>query len=152
MRFVLRLVMSLAAVAAVANAPVAVDAAPDPPAEQRLFDAVNWTRAEHGLPAVTFRDELVDIVHWHTERMAAESRLFHNPDVEGAVDARVPDWQRIGENVGWATSVEGLHQRLMDSPEHRAIILGDYTQLAVGVTHEGDRYWLTQLFIKAPSR
>jgi uncharacterized protein YkwD len=121
-------------------------------AERYLWDAVNYVRADHGLPMVTFRDEIVDVSRWHAARMAGEGRLYHNPERREAVQARVPDWQRIGENVGWSNTPQGLHERLMASDTHRAVILGDYTQLAIGVTYHDGKYWMTQLFIKAPSR
>jgi uncharacterized protein YkwD len=150
MRRLLVLLLATLAIASVAGAPV--EAAPDLGAEQWLFDAANEVRADHGLPPVTFRDDIIDVSRWHSERMAGEVRLYHNPEREEAVSARVPDWQRLGENVGWSTSVEGLHWRLMASETHRNVILGDYTQLAIGVTYRDGRYWMTQLFLKAPSR
>jgi uncharacterized protein YkwD len=121
-------------------------------AERYLYDAVNYVRADHGLPMLTFRDEIVDVSRGHAARMANEWRLYHNPDRRAQVEARVPDWQRIGENVGWSTTAQGLHSRLMASDTHRAVILGDYTQLAIGVTYRDGRYWMTQTFIKATSR
>jgi uncharacterized protein YkwD len=150
-RLLLPLAIALVSLSTIMTAAPAV-ASPDLAAEQWLFDAVNDVRHDHGLPPVTFRDEILDVARWHTERMANEWRLYHNPDKEAAVSQRVPDWQRLGENVGWADSVEGLHWRLMDSPSHRQIILGDYTQLVVAVTYRDGRYWMTELFLKSPSR
>jgi uncharacterized protein YkwD len=148
----------LAAVAAVAAVFIAIAppnetwASPETGAEMYLFDAVNEVRAGNGLPPVSYRDEIVDVSRWHAARMAGDGQLYHNPERREAVAARVPDWERIGENVGWSTSPEGLHWRLMASPTHRDVILGDYTQLAIGVTYRDGKYWMTQTFIKAPSR
>jgi uncharacterized protein YkwD len=148
------LLAAIATVAAVAIAvsPAQPTSAQEMGAEMYLFAAVNQEREQNGLAPVTFRDDIQDVSLWHTARMAGEGRLYHNPERQAAVEDRVPDWQRIGENVGWSTSAAGLHARLMGSPTHRAVILGDYTQLAISVVHHDGKYWMTQLFIKAPSR
>lgn len=64
----------------------------------------------------------------------------------------------MAENVGYATWPGGsmtvvvphLHQAFMDSPGHRANILGDYNQVGIGVVVDGDTTWVTVNFLQGP--
>ena len=68
--------------------------------------------------------------------------LRHSPDLVAQhwPALVVPDWSRVGENVGVvhmapggpATSVRTLHHAYMDSSSHRANILGRWTHVGIG--------------------
>ncbi len=61
-----------------------------------------------------------------------------------------PCW-RVGENLAWGTdgygSVRSIFRAWMNSPDHRANILGDFTQLGIGLRvgtlagQPGTRVW-----------
>jgi hypothetical protein len=62
------------------------------------------------------------------------------------------EWTRLGENVGYAGSVEGVHAAYMNSPGHRANILGDYNRVGLGATRDANgRLWTTVVFLRGPS-
>src|SRR5206468_1048702 len=80
----------------------------------------------------------------HSQAMAAQSSLYHNPSLTTAIH----NWQAVGENVGEGPDVSDIHVAFMNSPEHRANILDhDFTQVGVGVSvdHNGI-VWVTEDF------
>jgi hypothetical protein len=104
---------------------------------------INAERANAGLPALAVAGDLADVARRHTERMAAENRLYHNPNL----GSEVSNWQRLTENVGRGGSVANLHTAFMSSASHRANILdAQVTQVGVGVVVAGDTMWVTQVF------
>ena len=112
---------------------------------------INQSRAEHGLPALQAYGPIRDIARGQSARMGQEKRLYHNPALRDEVARAVPDWQRAGENVGQGWDVEGLHKAFMNSPGHRANVLGDFNYVGVGVIHANGYTWVTEVFLKAPA-
>ncbi len=131
---------------------VALGSVRDTPAEQVLFDALNTTRAEHGLAPLQ-RDPALDqiAIEWTTE-MSPSGSLSHRGDLRQQVESRVTsEWMRIGENVGWGPSAEWLHGAFFDSAPHRANMLGDYNRVGIGALLEDDGYvWVTVNFLDGP--
>ncbi|CAN5603007.1 hypothetical protein BH10ACT3_BH10ACT3_16030 [soil metagenome] len=104
---------------------------------------VNTARTDRGLPALTLNDTLVDKAQAWAETMAANGSASHSVLTQGVG----PGWSRIGENVGWARSIDEMHQMFMNSPAHRAAILdGGYPQYGVGVAIVNGRYYVAQVF------
>jgi ribosomal protein L24E len=129
-------------------------AAPDPgSAESQFLGLLNDERVRAGHTPLT-RDGALDGVarEWSTTMMR-EDRLYHRPNLVDAVDTRVTrSWTRIGENVGVGGSVERLHQAFMNSPGHKANVLGAYNRVGVGVVVEGDgTIWVTFNFMNGPA-
>lgn len=118
--------------------------------EWAFVDLVNRSRAEAGLAPLTHYGPLRDVARAQSIRMGEQSRLYHNPNLRADIEARVPDWQRAGENVGQGWDVEGLHRAFMNSPGHRANVLGDYNYVGIGVVHADGYTWVTEVFVKAP--
>ncbi|HEX2850733.1 MAG TPA: CAP domain-containing protein [Acidimicrobiales bacterium] len=117
-------------------------------AEQQFVDLINQSRAANGLGALAVRAEIVPVAEAWTTHLIADGTLSHNPSLASQMPS---DWQRIGENVGYGSSVDSLHTAFMNSPGHRANILGDYNQLGVGVDRDGSgRMWVTVDFLKSP--
>ena len=128
-------------------------AAVDPAsAEVQFLSLLNGERTRAGMVPLA-RDGALDGVarDWSTTMMR-EDRLYHRPNLVAAIDGSVTrTWTRIGENVGVGGSVERLHQAFMDSPGHKANVLGDYNRLGVGVVTEPDgTIWVTFNFLKGP--
>jgi putative cell wall-binding protein len=128
-----------------------------PPASALADDAewdfaarINEARFQAGLPPLGVLPVLRDLGRIHSARMAARGTLYHNPDLRTDVTARVPDWQRAGENVGTGGDVASLHQAFMNSPGHRANVLGDYNYVGLGVVEVDGVTWVTEVFVKAP--
>ena len=90
--------------------------------------------------------DLEDDAHLHTERMIDAGEIYHNPNL---ADVTGPVWSRIGENVGVGGNVEMLHRAFMNSPGHRANVLGDFTHVGIGAQRgPTSRLWVTFVFMK----
>ena len=122
-------------------------AAADAPAEARFRELMNADRAANGLAPLTYRLDVVPVARAWTDRMVAEQRLYHNPSMREQMPS---DWIGIGENVGYGSGVERLHTAFMNSPGHRANVLGDFHSVGIGVTTDGrGTMWVTLNFIKS---
>ncbi len=121
--------------AALAPAPVrnpaAVQPAPAPPsvvigsAQQAL---INQDRAAAGLPPLTWSSCLAGIAAGQSQAMAARGSIFHGAGVNQDFSCGLGSRQ-TGENVGyWSAGINDaqLNTMFMNSPEHRANIMGPY--------------------------
>lgn len=118
-------------------------AAANPDSEQRSAALVNHERARRGLPALRMCADLRDVARRWSVHMANQGRLSHNPNLSREVGG----WQGLHENVGWDTTVDGVHSRLMGSSAHHANVLSTTaTEIGVGVEHRSGRVWVTQVY------
>lgn len=114
------------------------------PQENSVFKATNALRAARGVAPLAWNEGAYDkVVAWST-RMADEGRLSHSELSDG-----VPaGWQRLGENVVYAGTVEKAMAALTASPAHLANMVNPaFTSIAVGVIERDGRVWVTQVFI-----
>lgn len=123
------------------TAPAAADI--DGGAESEFVAAINKARADAGMAPLSVSGDLQSPARSWSVHMADEGELSHS-DVRN----RVSGWQRVGENVGYGASVSSIHNALMNSSSHRANILGDFTQVGVGVERRGGELWVSQIFRK----
>jgi hypothetical protein len=119
-------------------------AAADPSTEAAFVQRINSARASSGLPPLAVASDLVAIARQHSQDMASQQRLYHNPNLT----TQVQNWQSVGENVGYGPSVDAIHNAFMNSTEHRDNILDpSYTQVGVGtVTDSNGVIWVTEDF------
>lgn len=112
--------------------------------EQQFLSQVNGHRANVGLAPLRITADLTDAARAQSQRMASQNELFHTPDLGSAVGG----WLRLGENVGYGGSVAVIDDALINSPGHRANILGSaFTQIGLGVVKASTgRVWVTQIF------
>lgn len=123
--------------------PFRAQAASDSGAEQHLTELVGRERANAGLHGLAVSGDLVDVARRHAAHMAADGRLFHNPNL----GREVSGWEVVGENVGRGSDVDSIHAALMGSPSHRHNILdARFTQIGVGVEAAGGELWVVQVF------
>jgi len=100
-------------------------------AEAEFVDHINALRASKGLGPLAVDEELTSIGRAWAERMAAEGRIWHNPDYGDQV--RAP-WTKLGENVGQGPGVSVLHGAFVASPGHYAnLVDGAFTHVGIGV-------------------
>ncbi|MEX0834740.1 MAG: S-layer homology domain-containing protein, partial [Nitriliruptor sp.] len=116
-----------------------------PSLETELMALTNAERTNRGLPELRGSLQMARIAREWSNTMATEQNLYHRPNLGQAVDG---NWQRIGENVGVGPNIPRIHQAFMDSPGHKANVLGDYTHVGVGVVEHDGRLWLTLNFLK----
>ena len=130
--------------------PVPAAHADDVDDEWSFVRLVNQARADNGLAPLTPYAPIRDVARGQSIRMGEQNRLYHNPNLQADIQAAAPDWQRAGENVGQGWDVQGLHDAFMNSPGHRANVLGDYNYVGIGVVHAGGYTWVTEVFLRAP--
>ena len=141
-----RTVVILAAAVTIAAALLGV---PIPAAAGPTGSFVNAARADAGLPALEEHGGLDGIAGDHARTMAARGSLYHLPNLDDAVGAVVPNWTRVGQNVGAGSSLSEVEGLMMASAQHRANILGDYTLMGSGAVTDGNgRVWVAQVFAK----
>lgn len=117
----------------------------EPELENRLVAMTNEARTSRGLPALHVELQLTRVARDWSDTMASRDQLSHRPNLSGSIQG---DWQRIGENVGVGPSLERIQQAFMDSPGHRANVLGDFDRVGIGIYEDGGRYWITVNFLK----
>jgi len=127
--------------------------APDPAAEQQMFDLVNEERTNAGLKPLVWDDRLLPVARQHSEEMFKLKYFSHQSPVSGSPFDRLKaanvTYAKAGENLAYAQSVTIAHRGLMDSPAHRANILDTtFTRVAIGVVYAGSYgRMFTQMFI-----
>lgn len=115
-------------------------------AEDGFVARVAQERSSRGLGSLAFAQDLQLVARRHAQRMADRGEPYHNPDL----GTEVHDWEIVAENVGVGPDVDTVHRALMDSAEHRGVILHpDLTQLGVGVVQTSDgNLWVVEVFRK----
>lgn len=116
---------------------------------REVYDLVNADRAANGLPALGWNDQLGGLAQGWSENMASTGSFSHS-DLNAALRSSEFDgFRRLGENIlvgGCNMTAAQVEQAWMNSPGHRANILGDYNVVGVGFVCAGDRLWGTQSF------
>ncbi|HEX5017716.1 MAG TPA: CAP domain-containing protein [Actinomycetes bacterium] len=108
-----------------------------------LLTLVNSARANNGLAPLDYASDLSAIANERALIMARTGALSHTPDLGG----RACCWTWIGENVAFASSVQGLHDVLMNSAPHRANILNaDADDVGIAVVRGNGSLWAAQIF------
>jgi hypothetical protein len=90
---------------------------------------------------------LSDYARAHSQQMAVSGGIFHSTNLPAIAGAVAPNWRSAGENVGVGGSVSVLDSALMNSAPHRANILGGYNYVGIGVAYNGNRMYVTEMFV-----
>lgn len=125
------------------------DPAKASPAEEGDFvSLINQSRTSSGLATLSIKSELVGYARRHTEKMIASGSIFHSTSAE--LSSASTGWVVIGENVGRGKHASSLHTAFMNSPSHRANVLGDFDQVGVGAERSPDGVlFVTVIFMKS---
>ena len=129
------LACALPAVARVAVAPS--------PAEQRIVDLANQTRATLGLSTLKWDSDLALAARLHAERVAAEHTISHQFPGEPNLTSRAAiagvHFSLIEENVAVAAMPEVIHDEWMHSEHHHANLVNpDIDTIGVSVIESPD--------------
>jgi uncharacterized protein YkwD len=118
--------------------------------EWQLLDLINADRTAAGLRPLAMQTHLRDYARHHARDQRTQGRIWH--DME-EYETWVPaGWRSIGENVAYHGSVTAMHQAYMDSPGHRANILGaGFTHIGIGIMVSGSRIYNSEDFMQHPS-
>jgi uncharacterized protein YkwD len=104
---------------------------------------INQDRARYGLRPLTWSSCLASVAISNAARMAAANRMWHANGVYSDLACHLGN--RTGENIGyWSGGVADsrLNTMFMNSPEHKANILGPYRYVATAwrVASNGTAY------------
>ena len=116
------------------------------PESYRSADLINASRRQHGLAPLEFNAMLHFKAQGWADQLNRQGYLSHSNLRSGNHSTT---WTKLGENVGYAWSLEQAHNAFMNSPAHRANILDrTYNKVGTGVVKGGDgRLWVVQEFM-----
>jgi uncharacterized protein YkwD len=131
---------------------------------QAVFQAINQSRAQHGLPPLTWSTALVSSARQHNLAMQAANTLSHQLPGEAALGDRERqegvNWTWAAENIGETSDQSvngalGLHRAMMSEqpPDdgHRQNILttsGTIVGIAILIDQQHGVLWLTEDFAR----
>lgn len=142
--------LSLLLVVALATVGLGVAAGADSGTESEFISKINSSRASAGLAPLAANGNLTSYARQHTADMMDAGEIYHSSSAElGAAGGS--GWDKMGENVGKGQSPTSLHQAFMDSPGHKANILGDYNYVGVGTGSKDGYLYVTVIFMKKGS-
>jgi uncharacterized protein YkwD len=118
--------------------PDQLDTQLDVPAETRMLQLVNKTRADAGLKPLTVDALLQEAAREHSLDMYKRHYFSHlTPDGKSPFDrmrAHGAHFVTAGENIAFAPDVDQAYQSLLASPDHRANLLNpDFKCVGIGV-------------------
>jgi uncharacterized protein YkwD len=114
-------------------------------AEEVTFGTMmNDVRSNHSVRRLRVTERLSKMARRHSNRMAERGELYHS-NLRRMF--RGFNYRSVGENVGYAGSLNQLLEAFMDSPPHAQNVLGKWRRTGIGVVWKGDRVWVTQLFL-----
>ncbi len=135
-----------AAVPAAAAGTTSTSVTVDRAGAAQLLALVNAERARHGAPALTRDGGLEEIAVGHTLDMARTGVLSHNDALFTRSTHLALGIKVFAENVDGDWTVPGSHADFMESPPHRANLLGaDYRLAGFAVVRDGTgAIWVTE--------
>lgn len=129
-------------------------------AEAELVQLTNQARASAGLPALVVDSTLTSIARWRSKDMIVRDYFSHDIPGSGSVfdvlQAKGYCFKVAGENIGWitaddATAAQGVQSMFMNSPGHRANIMGTtWDRIGIGAYQgDTDKRMFTVLFAES---
>ena len=125
----------------------AVAAAAQTGEASQVLSLVNSTRAGAGLGPLAVDGALSAVAQSWAGVMAGTGTLSHNPDLGGQISG----WSNLAENVGMGSSIDAIHQLLVNSAPHYANMTGNYTMAGAGVVNVGGQVFVVQVFMLGQS-
>ncbi|MCL2604479.1 MAG: CAP domain-containing protein [Defluviitaleaceae bacterium] len=135
--------------------------------EREFFEATNAERATHGVPALTWHNELANVARAHSRDLSDNDRQDNTPHTgtDGSnFNQRITRGgvanSGVGEIIGLGTYpsdeiVGFIIKAWLNSPDHRNVLLNpSLTHIGIGVVHNtGDAkydWYITSNFIRYP--
>lgn len=112
--------------------------------ETTFSTMMNEVRSNHSIRRLKVTQRLSKMARKHSSRMAERGELYHS-NLRRML--RGFDYRVVGENVGYAASLDQLLDAFLDSPPHAENLLGRWRRTGVGVVWRGGKVWVTQLFL-----
>ena len=116
-----------------------------------MLEQLNESRQEAGLAPLKVSPELLQAARQHSWTMARQHKLSHQlpgePELQERLGVTGAHFFRSGENVGFNTQADLIHDAFMHSPPHRQNLLTpEYNSVGIGIVQKGDEYWVTEDF------
>jgi uncharacterized protein YkwD len=111
-------------------------------AEKCFMRRVNRVRAAHGQRRLNWDKQLGYVARRHARVLANHGGVWHDQNL----GRRVTRWRSLGQNTGAGGRCRRLFRSFMDSPPHRANILGRFRFMGVGTKRSGKRLYVQQIF------
>ncbi|MGQ9754795.1 MAG: CAP domain-containing protein [Desulfotomaculales bacterium] len=110
--------------------------------ERAMVELVNAARREAGLAPLVPDPVLTELARMKARDMVERQYFSHYSPTYGSpfdmMRAHGVSYRYAGENIAGAPTVAGAHNALMQSPGHRANILGtNYTKIGIGIVDGG---------------
>lgn len=119
---------------------------------EEVYMLVNEERRDHGLDPITRIPALDIVAHNWSEQMAADKRMYHNPNW---LDQYPGLWLSASEIIATTTSSpEDMIESWMNSPVHKQAILGTtFSGVGIGVAFDdtGKAYGTQNFVVYPPS-
>jgi uncharacterized protein YkwD len=123
-------------------------------AEATMLRLLNETRVSARLSPVAQDAELREVAMRHSNDMADHDFFSHVSPSTGSPTDRVARAGLVvadyGENLAQSPTPESAHEGLMESPGHRAIMLGAFTHVGIAAVEKDDNLIVTMLFGRRP--
>ncbi len=128
--------------------------------EARVVQLINSQRANNGLPPLRVDSRLVQAARRHSQDMADNNFFSHYGSDGSSPFDRIRDagysFRTAGETIaGGYISPESAVDGWMNSPGHRAILLGNYDDIGVGYVYKANstyrHYWTADFAIPSSS-
>ncbi len=121
-------------------------------AEQLMFEIINRTRVEEGLPPLRYDRRLAVVARSHSQDMMQNEFFAHvspdRGDLSRRLDLAEIKAKRFSENIADNRDIGAAHRGLMDSPAHRRNILDPgLHRVGIGIVKADDgQLFITQDF------
>lgn len=142
--------LSIVLIASMATIGLGLAAGADSGTEADFLAHINSSRSANGLAPLSVDGGLRSHARNHTQDMMDANQIFHSSSAELRA-AGGTGWTKIGENVGRGGSVNSLHTAFMNSPSHRANILGEYNYVGIGTGTKDGVLYVTVVFMQKGS-
>lgn len=126
--------------------------------EQFVLEETNAARAQNGLGALTNDSLAASIARGHSQDMLSKNYFSHTNQSGCNAGCRLTNggyvWRSYGENIHWMSgynlsardSAKKIVNDWMNSPGHRANILGNFKYAGVGIAVEGSKIYSTTVY------
>ncbi|SDB82624.1 CAP domain-containing protein [Shouchella lonarensis] len=121
--------------------------------EQQMADLVNEARTQAGLAPLKVNIDLTKVARVKSQDMITGNYFSHNSPTYGSpfdmMSSFGIQYRSAAENIAGNQTVEAAHRALMNSSGHYANIMGDFTEVGIGIV-DGGPYgkMFTQMFKK----
>ncbi|HUQ62959.1 MAG TPA: CAP domain-containing protein [Acidimicrobiales bacterium] len=112
--------------------------------EARFLSLTNQLRASVGVPGLSLDASMSNVARSWAQQMAANGTIAHNP----SRGSQITGWSVLGENVGMGSSVDVVHEALVNSHAHyENLVSSEFTLVGIGVAYGPNTIYVAQEFM-----